>query len=98
MPASHSRNVLSCLDLVEKGAGTYVGENLELDYHRSRAARSSARPLRASLRRRDEGKVVKSLHQLFPREEKRTADDLHGDRAPEGAHLASRLSSPRRGR
>lgn len=68
MPAFPLENVLSCLDLVEKAPLTYVGENLELDYHRVFGGQILGQTIRAASAAADEGKVVKSLTQLFPRE------------------------------
>lgn len=68
MPAFPLENVLSCLDLREKGTATYVGDNLELDYHRVFGGQILGQTLRAASAAADPGKTVKSLHQLFPRE------------------------------
>lgn len=68
MPAFPLANVLSCLDLQEKAPGTYVGENLELDYHRVFGGQILGQTLRAAAGAAGAGKVVKSLTQLFPRE------------------------------
>ena len=68
MPAFPLENVLSCLDLLDKGDGVYVGDNLELDYHRVFGGQILGQALRAASAAADEGKVVKSLTQLFPRE------------------------------
>ena len=67
MPAFPLDNVLSCLDLREKAPGTYVGENLELDYHRVFGGQILGQTLRAAAAASG-GKDVKSLTQLFPRE------------------------------
>jgi acyl-CoA thioesterase-2 len=68
MPAFSLDNVLACLDLQDKGEGTYVGDNLELDYHRVFGGQILGQTLRAASAAAGEGKVVKSLAQLFPRE------------------------------
>lgn len=68
MPAFPLENVLSCLDLREKGPQTFVGDNLELDYHRVFGGQILGQTLRAVSAAADPGKQVKSLHQLFPRE------------------------------
>jgi acyl-CoA thioesterase-2 len=68
VPAFPLENVLACLELVEKAPHTFVGENLELDYHRVFGGQILGQTLRAAAGAADEGKVVKSLNQLFPRE------------------------------
>ncbi len=68
MPAFSLENLLSCLQLQEKEPATYVGENLELGYHRVFGGQILGQTLRAATAAADPGKVVKSLHQLFPRE------------------------------
>lgn len=68
MPAFPLDNVLSCLDLREKAPGAFVGENLELDYHRVFGGQILGQTVRAASAAAAEGKVVKSLTQLFPRE------------------------------
>lgn len=67
MPALTLDNVLACLDLREKD-GAYVGDNLALDYHRVFGGQLLGQTLRAAAAAAGEGKVVKSLAQLFPRE------------------------------
>jgi acyl-CoA thioesterase-2 len=67
MPAFPLENVLACLDLQEKEQGTYVGDNLELDYHRVFGGQILGQTLRA-VAAADGSKAVKSLTQLFPRE------------------------------
>jgi acyl-CoA thioesterase-2 len=68
MPAFSLDNVLSCLDLREKAPGQYVGDNLALDYHRVFGGQILGQTLVAATSAAGEGKQVKSLAQLFPRE------------------------------
>jgi acyl-CoA thioesterase-2 len=68
MPAFPLDDLLACLDLREKAPGEYVGENLSLDYHRVFGGQILAQTLQAATAAAGEGKLVKSLAQLFPRE------------------------------
>lgn len=68
MPAFSLDNVLSCLDLREKSPGQYVGDNLALDYHRVFGGQILGQTLVAAASAAADGKQVKSLAQLFPRE------------------------------
>lgn len=68
MPAFSLDNVLACLDLTEASPGTFTGPNLELDYHRVFGGQILGQTIRAASAAAAEGKVVKSLTQLFPRE------------------------------
>src|SRR6476661_8875280 len=61
-------NLLSCLDLRDKEQWTYIGENLALDYHRVFGGQLLGQTVRVATAAAGEGKVVKSLAQLFPRE------------------------------
>jgi acyl-CoA thioesterase II len=60
-------NLISCLTLRETGPGRYEGDNLALDYRRVFGGQLLAQTVQA-LRATAEGKSLKSLTQLFPRE------------------------------
>jgi len=60
-------NLRSCLELTEISPGTYAGDNLALDYHRVFGGQILAQGILAATAASD-GKEVKSLTQLFPRE------------------------------
>jgi acyl-CoA thioesterase-2 len=68
MPTVSFENLRACLDLVEKEPGQYAGPNLELDYHRVFGGQILAQSLLAATAAAADGKQVKSLAQLFPRE------------------------------
>src|SRR3954454_1088090 len=68
MPDFSLENLLSCLDLRDKEQGTYVGESLALNYHRVFGGQLLGQTVRPAAGAAGEGKVVKSLAQLFPRE------------------------------
>lgn len=68
MPTVSFDAVLRCLDLTATGETTYAGDNLDLDYHRVFGGQILAQTLRAASTAAAEGKQVKSLAQLFPRE------------------------------
>ena len=68
MPDFSFENLLACLDLRDKEQATYVGENLALNYHRVFGGQLLGQTVRAAAAAAGEGKVVKSLAQLFPRE------------------------------
>jgi acyl-CoA thioesterase-2 len=68
MPTVSFDNLRACLDLVEVAPGTYDGANLELDYRRVFGGQILAQTLLAATAMASEGKEVKSLAQLFPRE------------------------------
>ena len=67
MPTVSFDNLRACLDLPEAGPETYVGANLALDYHRVFGGQILAQTILAATAAA-EGKEVKSLTQLFPRE------------------------------
>jgi len=67
MPTVSFDNLLACLELTEPSPGTYAGSNLELDYHRVFGGQILAQTILAATTAAD-GKQVKSLTQLFPRE------------------------------
>jgi acyl-CoA thioesterase II len=60
-------NLRACLDLTEDPQGTFTGANLDLDYHRVFGGQILAQTILAATAAAD-GKEVKSLTQLFPRE------------------------------
>jgi acyl-CoA thioesterase-2 len=68
MPTVSFDNLLACLELVEKEPGHFTGPNLDLDYHRVFGGQILAQGLLAATAAAGEGKQVKSLAQLFPRE------------------------------
>ena len=68
MPTVSFDNLRACLALTEDGAGKYAGANLELDYHRVFGGQILAQTIMAATAAAGEGKQVKSLTQLFPRE------------------------------
>lgn len=68
MPTVSFENLRACLELVEKEPGQYAGPNLELDYHRVFGGQILAQSLLAATAAAADGKQVKSLAQLFPRE------------------------------
>jgi acyl-CoA thioesterase-2 len=68
MPTVSFDDVRGCLALDETAPGTYAGTNLDLDYHRVFGGQILAQTLRAATAAAAEGKGVKSLAQLFPRE------------------------------
>jgi acyl-CoA thioesterase-2 len=67
MPTVSFENLLACFDVVEKEPGRFTGANLELDYHRVFGGQILGQTLLAATAAAD-GKQVKSLVQLFPRE------------------------------
>lgn len=67
MAAVSFDNLCACLDLTETAPGTYLGDNLALDYHRVFGGQILAQGILAATAAAD-GKEVKSLTQLFPRE------------------------------
>ena len=68
MPTVSFENLRACLDLTEEPPGTYAGANLELDYRRVFGGQILAQTLLAATSAAADGKQVKSLTQLFPRE------------------------------
>jgi len=67
MPTVSFDNLLACLTLDASGPDTFTGANLELDYHRVFGGQILAQTILAATRASD-GKRVKSMTQLFPRE------------------------------
>ncbi len=68
MPGVSFDNLRSCLQLRETAPGTFTGDNLALDYHRVFGGQILAQGILAATAAAGEGKEVKSLTQLFPRE------------------------------
>jgi acyl-CoA thioesterase II len=67
MAAVSLDNLRACLELRETAPGAFVGDNLALDYHRVFGGQILAQGILAATAASD-GKEVKSLTQLFPRE------------------------------
>jgi len=61
-------NLRACLEMKETVPGSYCGDNLALDYHRVFGGQILAQTILAATAAADDGKQVKSLTQLFPRE------------------------------
>src|SRR3954447_4748368 len=68
MPTVSFDNLRACLDVTETTPGTYAGANLELDYHRVFGGQILAQTIVVATAAAGDGKQVKSLTQLFPRE------------------------------
>jgi acyl-CoA thioesterase II len=68
MPTVSFDNLRACLDLQESEPGMYAGANLALDYHRVFGGQILAQTILAATAAAAQGKEVKSLTQLFPRE------------------------------
>src|SRR3954447_20175480 len=68
MPDFSFDNLLACLDLTAKEEGTYVGENLALDYHRVFGGQLLGHTVRAATAAAGEGQVVNAWAQLYTRE------------------------------
>jgi acyl-CoA thioesterase-2 len=75
MAAVSFDNLRACLDLAapreqesENPPGSFTGANLDLDYHRVFGGQILAQTILAATATDSEGKQVKSLTQLFPRE------------------------------
>src|SRR3954447_14675203 len=73
MPTVSFENLLACFETKETAPGTFTGPNLALDYHRVFGGQILGQTLLAATaaQRQDDGtqgKQVKSLTQLFPRE------------------------------
>ena len=67
MPTVSLDNLRDCLNLDETEPGTYTGANLALDYHRVFGGQILGQTILAATSAA-EGKQVKSMTQLFPRE------------------------------
>src|SRR3954454_5409895 len=67
MPTVSFENLQACLALSETAPATWSGPNLALDYHRVFGGQILGQTLLAATAAAD-GKQVKSLTQLFPRE------------------------------
>ena len=67
MAAVSFDNLRACLSLDESSPGSFTGANLDLDYHRVFGGQILAQTILAATAAAD-GKEVKSLTQLFPRE------------------------------
>ena len=68
MAAVSFDNLRACLELPQDPPGTFTGANLDLDYHRVFGGQILAQTILAATAAAGEGKEVKSLTQLFPRE------------------------------
>jgi acyl-CoA thioesterase-2 len=67
MPTVSFDNLRACLELTETAPGTFTGDNLALDYHRVFGGQILGQGILAATAASD-GKEVKSMTQLFPRE------------------------------
>src|SRR4051812_26243274 len=68
MPTLSFADVVACLNLTEAGADTWTAPNLDIGYHRVFGGQILAQTIRVATDAAGDGKTVKSLTQLFPRE------------------------------
>jgi acyl-CoA thioesterase-2 len=95
MPTVSFDDLRACLELTETAPGAYSGDNLALDYHRVFGGQILAQGILAATsasgaKEGTQGKEVKSLTQLFPREGHADSPMLYGvTKHQEGRTFAS---------